>query len=301
MSVNENKYFTEALAHIESGEPVAIPTETVYGLAARIDHPLAIRQVFALKNRPVNHPLIIHVSSLRMAEQYAHFSEIARQMVKKFWPGPLTIILPKKESVPFLVTGGLSTVGIRSPNHPLTLQLIKKIGVPLAAPSANQFGKISPTKAEHVIDDFDGNVPVLDGGLCTIGLESTIVDLSTENPAIRRLGAITEEEIIPIVGKLGQSNTIAPGTLKAHYAPSTSLLLSSNVPKDAQRLQSQGLSIAILSIEDPNDYAKQLYSELRRLDKLKVDVLIAKKPNSHGIGKAIIDRLTRASYGSRKE
>ena len=298
MSLNKNKYFTSALHLLNEGVPLAIPTETVYGLAASISNPIAIRQIFAVKERPIDHPLIIHVSSIEMAKKYGHFSPKAFDLVRRFWPGPLTVILPKKDSVPLEVTGGRETVGIRQPNHPLTLKLIQEHGCPIAAPSANRFGRVSPTSAEHVLEDFNGKIAVLDGGPCSIGLESTIVDLSTNQASVRRLGAITEEDVITIVGKLYSSDTAAPGTLKAHYAPLTSLLLSSDVTQDASRLEKQGLCVATLNIQKSEDFAPKLYSELRRLDKLRVDVLVIEKPEATGIGKALLDRLTKASYGS---
>jgi L-threonylcarbamoyladenylate synthase len=292
------KNIQQALMLIKAGTPIAIPTETVYGLAASIDNPLAIRQIFAIKGRPVNHPLIIHVSCLEMAEEYAYFTEEARTLAKRFWPGPLTMILPKKDTVPFEVTGGLSSVAIRSPNHSLTLQLISQNGTPFAAPSANRFGKISPTTAKHIIDDYDGRVLVLDGGQCIVGVESTIIDLTTSTAAIRRYGSVLEEELEHIVGKLGKSDTITSGTLQAHYAPSTSLLLSCNAIEDSVKMKDKGLTVETLNITDPENYAQQLYAELRRLDKLGVDILIASKPPNQGIGKAVIDRLTKASFGS---
>lgn len=299
MSELKNNKFQFALDCLNLGQPIAIPTETVYGLGASISNPLAIRQIFAIKGRPSNHPLIIHVSSMEMAEKYATFTPLARKIAKQFWPGPLTIILQKKNSVPFEVTGGLSTVGLRCPNHSLTRKLIQAHGHPLAAPSANQFGKISPTKAVHVIDDYKGKIPVLDGGDCQIGLESTILDLSQELPSIRRLGAITQEDLSPFIQNFGETNTIASGTLKAHYAPSTALFLSNNIKQDQKRFTEKGLQTATLSIENLEQYAKDLYAELRRLDQLGVDVLIAEKPPQIGIGLAITDRLNRASFGSR--
>lgn len=294
---NNNKHF--ALDCLRLGQPIAIPTETVYGLAASISNPLAIRRIFAIKGRPNNHPLIIHVDSLEMAERYAFFSNLARDISTHFWPGPLTIILPKKDSVPFEVTGGLDTVGVRCPNHSITRKLIQVHGHPIAAPSANRFGKISPTKASHVIDDYQGQVPVLDGGDCQIGIESTILDLSQELPSILRLGAITENDLQPFISIFGESATIAPGTMKAHYAPSTALHLSENLEQDKIVFEEKGLTVATLSIDDLEQYAKILYAELRRLDQLGVDVLIAEKPPQTGIGLAITDRLNRASFGSR--
>ena len=298
MSEKKINWLHFALASLKNQCPIALPTETVYGLAASIDDPIMIRKVFAIKERPVDHPLIIHVSGLEMAEEYAIFNNIARDIAKKFWPGPLTLILPKKESVPLEVTGGLDTVGIRMPNHPMFLEIIQHHGIPLAAPSANRFGHVSPTTAEHVLKDFQGMVPVIDGGECSVGVESTILDLSTHIASIRRPGAITASDLLPFVGELGETNTIAPGTLKAHYAPSTALLLSDNIASDRYRLEEKGLKVATLTFDDPKDYAQQLYAELRKLDQLGVDVLIAQTPKNEGIGLAVLDRLSRASTGS---
>ena len=297
----KNNKLQFALECLIQGQPIAIPTETVYGLGASISNPLAIRQIFAIKGRPNNHPLIIHVASVDMAEKYAYFSDLSRKITAHFWPGPLTVILPKKSSVPFEVTGGLNTVGLRCPDHSLTRRLIHTHGHPLAAPSANRFGKISPTKPTHVIDDYQGKIPVLDGGDCQIGLESTILDLSQKLPSIRRLGAITEKDLSLFISEFGETNTITPGTLKAHYAPSTALYLSENIGRDQEIFSQRGLKTATLSIENLEQYARDLYAELRRLDQLGVDILIAEKPVQKGLGLAITDRLNRASFGSQNK
>jgi len=300
LSVLKLKELEKVLEIIESGHPCAVPTETVYGLAASIGNPLAIRQIFALKERPINHPLIIHASSIEMASRYAVFTEQAMAIGQRFWPGPLTLILPKRDTVPNEVTGGLSTVGIRIPAHPLTRELIEKHGTPLAAPSANKFGKTSPTCADHILLDHAHTVPVLDGGSCPIGVESTILDLSVQPPSIRRLGAIGQSDLSMFIEIFGESHTPTSGTHKAHYAPSTSLLLSEDLEKDQTRLKAQGLSIAILPLVDSETYAHILYSKLRELDALGVDILIAERPNNDTLGRAILDRLHRASIGSQR-
>ncbi len=299
MSVSKFTELEKALEKIELGHACAVPTETVYGLAASIDNPLAIRQIFALKERPINHPLIIHASSIEMASRYAIFTDQAIAIGQRFWPGPLTLILPKKDSVPPEVTGGLSTVGVRIPDHPLTRQLIETHGTPLAAPSANKFGKTSPTCADHILVDHNHTVPVLDGGSCIVGVESTILDLSVQPPSIRRLGAIGKEDLSDFIDAFGESLTPTSGTHKAHYAPSTSLLLSNNLEEDTIRLQSQGLSVASLPLMDSETYAHTLYAKLRELDTLGVDILIAEKPHNDVLGKAVLDRLNRASVGSK--
>ena len=286
------------LDRLKTGQPLAIPTETVYGLAACIDQPLAIRQIFAIKGRPVNHPLIIHVSDLTMASKYAHFTSLAKQIGQHFWPGPLTLILPKKDTVPDEVTGGLNTVGIRIPNHNITLTIIQSIGVPLAAPSANRFGKTSPTSPNHILHDFDCQVPVVDGGECQVGIESTILDLSVQPPSIRRLGAISQTDLEDFIPYFGESTTPTSGTHAAHYAPYTSLLLSKTPTQDKLDFEQKGLTVATIDFEDSQNYAQKLYAELRRLDQLGVDVLVAAYPPEDPLGQAVLDRLSRASVGS---
>ena len=298
LSVLKITSLEKVLKIIQNGEPCAIPTETVYGLAASIDNPLAIRRVFALKERPINHPLIIHASSISMAEQYAYFTELAISIGQRFWPGPLTLILPKRDTVPTEVTGGLNTVGIRIPNHTMTRMLIELHGIPLAAPSANKFGKISPTTADHILNDHEYTIPVLDGGPCSIGVESTILDLSVCPPAIRRLGAIGEDLLQEFIPTFGQSLTPTSGTHKAHYAPSTSLLLSNNIEEDFRRLSAQGLNVATIRLMNSDQYAQRLYAKLRELDTLGVDVLIAEHPHNDTLGLAVLDRLNRASVGA---
>jgi len=300
LSVLKFKEVEKALEKIQIGQPCAIPTETVYGLAASIDNPLAIRQIFAIKERPINHPLIIHASSIKMASRYAFFTEQAIAIGQRFWPGPLTLILPKKASVPKEVTGGLTTVGIRIPNHSLTRELIEKNGIPLAAPSANKFGKTSPTCAEHILIDHNHTVPVLDGGPCTVGVESTILDLSVKPPAIRRLGAVGKTDLSDFISVFGTSNTPTAGTHKAHYATSTSLFLSTDIKSDSKRFEAKGLSVATLPQTDSETYAHNLYARLRELDALGVDVLIAQKPHDDILGRAVLDRLNKASFGSRQ-
>ena len=286
-----------AVTELRNGIPVGVPTETVYGLAADAINPLAIRRVFALKERPLSHPLIVHVNGILQAEKVAHFSPNARELVKRFWPGPLSLILPRKEVIPDEVTAGLRTVAVRCPKHPLTLSLLSHFELGLVAPSANKFGRVSPTTAEHVRREFSGKLLVLDGGPCEVGIESTILDLSTNTPAIRRPGTITKEVLEALIGPLGSSQTAAPGTHAAHYAPHTSLLITDDLETELQRLSH--LSTAVLHRSHSAEYAQHLYSELRRLDSLGVDVLIAEKPDSDPVGRAVLDRLQRAEYGSK--
>ena len=285
----------EARALLFSGAVVAIPTETVYGLGGNARDPLAIRSIYATKGRPAGHPVIVHLADNADWDEWGVLDDNARALADAFWPGPLTLILPRREHVLNEVTGGRNTVGIRVPSHPTTQSLLRALGSGLAAPSANRFGHISPTTAEHVYAEFGNTVPILDGGPSKVGIESTIVDLSLERPALLRPGFIDKDAIEAIVGPLGQSSTPAPGMLKSHYAPMTSLLLSKHPEVDRIRLQNEGRSVAILRATDPEAYARDLYAELRRMDTLGVDILIAEPAANTPLGAAINDRLTRAA------
>jgi len=285
----------EALALLKAGEVVAIPTETVYGLAGDARNPLAIRRIYATKGRPAGHPVIVHLAMESNWEEWGVFSDKAHALAKAFWPGPLTLILPRQAGVLDEITGGRESVGLRVPDHPLTQTLLRDLGSGLAAPSANRFGRISPTTAEHIQQEFEGLVPILDGGPALVGIESTIVDLTHEQPALLRPGFIDKESIESIVGPLGHSSTPAPGTLKSHYAPMTSLLLSHTPEEDRLRLEKEGRSVAILKAKKTDQYARDLYAELRRMDALGVDILIAEPAPNIGLGHAINDRLSRAA------
>lgn len=285
----------EAVTILQRGDLLALPTETVYGLAGDASNPLAVRQIYATKGRPAGHPVIVHMAQDADLQAVAHTDERVTALASAFWPGPLTLILPKQHHVPDEVTGGLNTVGVRVPDHPLTQAVLARFGGGIAAPSANRFGRVSPTTAQHVVDEFNGAVPVLDGGPCTVGIESTIVDLSTTQAALLRPGAILPSAIEAIVGPLTTSDTKAPGTLAQHYQPMTSLLLSHDIEADEARLIAEGKTVAILRATDPDAHAQNLYAELRRLDQLGVDILIAESACSSGIGAAINDRLRRAA------
>lgn len=282
---------------LRAGGLVAIPTETVYGLGADALNPLAIRQIYATKGRPSGHPLIVHLAADGDWDQWGVFSIPAKALAKEFWPGPLTMILRRQPQVPTEVTGGLDTIGIRVPHHPIAQTLLSCFGSGIAAPSANRFGGVSPTTADHVHSEFGDSIHIVDGGPSQIGIESTIVDLSGTSPALLRPGSITEAQLEAIVGPLGHSNTAAPGTLASHYSPQTSLLLTDNPTQEAKRLESQGLSIAVLHASAPEDHARTLYAELRRLDQLGVDILVAERSPDQELGRAINDRLTRAGHG----
>jgi L-threonylcarbamoyladenylate synthase len=284
----------QAVELLKTGAVVGLPTETVYGLGGHALNPLAIRQIYATKGRPAGHPVIVHVGAKADWSAWGEMNAQAVALADRFWPGPLTLIMPKRPRVPSEVTGGLHSVGIRVPKHPMFQQVLSEFGSGIAAPSANRFGRISPTTAQHVVSEFGDDIPVLDGGPCDIGIESTIIDVTGDRPALLRPGYISQTDIEAVVGSLGTSNTPAPGTLKSHYAPMTSLHLSLDVDADRARFESKGLTVAVLNASDPKSYAHRLYAELRRLDQLGVDVLIAEESENSGMGLAINDRLHRA-------
>jgi L-threonylcarbamoyladenylate synthase len=297
----------EAAALLQDGELVGIPTETVYGLAAMARRPLALRQVFARKGRPVDHPLIVHLPDAAALEAWARPGPAARALAdalgRAFWPGPLTLVLPRAPGVPDELTGGRDTVAVRIPAHPLAQALLRALGDGLAAPSANRFGRVSPTCAADVWAELGEGLPVLDGGPCALGLESTIVDLSPleapgGRPALLRPGALPVEALLPLTGPLGESATPAPGTHAAHYAPRTSLLLSADAAAEAEALRARGLRVAVLPVGELPDRARGLYAALRALDASGADVLVAALAPEEGLGRAINDRLRRAARGA---
>ncbi len=312
------KDIRKAKAHLEKGELVAIPTETVYGLAANALDPLAVTRIFVAKARPSFDPLIIHVSSIEQTKDLvAHIPDHAKELIKRFWPGPLTLVLLKKSIIPDIVTAGLDTVGIRCPNHELTQQLLRSLDFPLAAPSANPFGYISPTSAQHVNDQLGDKVNyILDGGVCEIGLESTIVGFEENKVVLYRRGGVSEDQLIEVVGPIQSklntsSNPIAPGQLQRHYAPRKTFLLGDI---DSLDLQYKDAKRGILRFKPSNndhkdslylsksgnldEAAKNLFTLLRQLDQLDVDIILAEPVPDVGIGKAINDRLQRAAAKS---
>jgi L-threonylcarbamoyladenylate synthase len=285
--------FDQACTLLKAGQPVAIPTETVYGLAALGLDSEAVARIFAIKGRPSSHPLILHLKPTDFST-LALPDPRAESLIEHFWPGPLTLVLRRTQAVPDAVTGGRETVALRAPKHPLAQKLIAELG-PLAAPSANRFGQLSPTTAQHVLLGLPG-VPVLEGGPCVIGVESSIVDLSGPTPALLRPGGISKEALETWLGSLDRlSSTPAPGTLPAHYAPQTRLIVSSHPAKAVAALQAKGLKVGILVAEAPELYAQKLYSELHRLDNMGVDVIVAEPALPVGIGIAVNDRLQRAA------
>jgi L-threonylcarbamoyladenylate synthase len=231
-------------------------------------------------------------------DDWAQANDVARALGAAFWPGPLSLVLPRTSAVLDEVTGGLDTVCIRRPAHPLAQQLLSAFGHALAAPSANRFGRVSATEAAHVRAELGEDVPVVDGGPATLGIESTIVDVTGPQPAILRPGSISRREIEAVVGPLGSSTVRVSGTLDRHYAPHTGLVVSADPDAEAERRRSQGQRVAILRALPGASYARALYAELRRLDASGVDVLIAERSADPDLGEAINDRLARAERGS---
>ena len=298
---------------------VGIPTETVYGLAANAMNEFAVSKIFELKKRPSYNPLIVHIGHIDDLEKYTqNIPEIAYQLAKAFWPGPLTLVLEKKPLVPDLITAGKNTVGIRMPNHPVTLSLLKQLDFPLAAPSANPFMSISPTTAQHVEDYFGHKLPlILEGGPCEKGIESTIIGFENDTPVLYRLGSISEKAIEEICGPLNHIKTIskkplAPGMLAKHYAPKTPTILTEEIsPNILNNYKEKKIGLLFFEKSNCNDSnyqieilskkanleeaAKNLYAAMHRLDKLKLDVIIIEKLPNKGLGKSINDRLERAS------
>ena len=312
-----SKDLYKAAKLLYSDAVVAVPTETVYGLAGNIYSATAIQKIFEIKRRPKRNPLIVHIGSPDLVEKIA--SEIplkAKQLMDTFWPGPLTVVLPKQSSVPDLVTGGKDTVAIRMPNHPDTLKLLRLLPFPIAAPSANPFGSISPTSAQHVANYFDETIPmILDGGSCENGIESTIIGFEKDVPVLYRLGSLSvealEETIGPIrVRNFEENQPMAPGMMLRHYAPAT-LTITANDIEEAITCYS-GKKVGLLLFSDPikdetvfhqeivsvsrdlNEAASNLYAAMHRLDAMDLDVIIAQQFPDNYLGRAINDRLLRA-------
>lgn len=302
---------------LENGEIVAIPTETVYGLAGNACDENAVLKIFEIKNRPHFDPLIVHFGNREQLKNYVlEIPEKAQLLMDLFWPGPLTILLYKNDKIPLLVTSGSDKVALRIPNHPLTLQLLNHLNFPLAAPSANPFGYISPTKATHVEKQLGDKIPyIIDGGSCEVGLESTIIDCTVQPFKILRLGGLSIETIEQGINEKVEyhltqnSNPAAPGQLDKHYSPRTPFRLVDDF--NSIIYEKQPLAMAFLTFGqqqvndfpcinlspqgDINEAAKHLFDAMRILDEQKHDVIYAKLLPETGLGKAINDRLRRAA------
>lgn len=306
-----------AASLLRQGEVVAIPTETVYGLAGNALNTAAVARIFEVKDRPTFDPLIIHTDSWEKVLRFVRdVPQPARELATAFWPGPLTLLLPKQESISDLVTAGLDTVAIRIPQHPLTLTLLANLDFPLAAPSANPFGYISPTSAEHVQKQLGRKIPyILDGGPCQVGIESTIVGFEDDQAVIYRLGGARVEDVERITGKAkvmlhSSSNPQAPGMLKSHYAPSKPVFVSSlsevlalYAPEEIGILSFERLYSAIpvenqIVLSTRGNFleaAQGLFAALRKLDALPVKAIFAELFPEKDLGRAINDRLRRAA------
>ncbi len=322
--MTENMTIIEQAVHLlQRGELVAFPTETVYGLGADASNPSAVARLYAAKGRPTNHPVIVHLSDFNKLSHWAtSVPASAAKLAKAFWPGPITLILPKAAHVLDDITGGQQSVGLRVPAHPLALELLNAFGGGVIAPSANKFGRLSPTRAEDVRAEFKNEVAlVLDGGPCAVGIESTIIDLSSEQPMILRPGMIDQAQIEAIIGPVLVSHkqsetasvTRAPGDLASHYAPTTPLKLVSadelneiakSTANDLNRTAVLSFSVApgccnwIVAQQDPETFARDLYQNLRQLDNLKLDQILVEAPPKDPHWEGIWDRLTRASAKS---
>ena len=329
------KLIALAAERLRAGGMVAFPTETVYGLGADARNEEAVRRVFSIKGRPADHPLIVHLAEASQADAWAsEISQTAQVLMARFWPGPLTLVLPARDDVPRVVTGGQDSVALRMPNHPMALALLREFGSAngggLAAPSANRFGMVSPTEAWHVRTAFGIQIDqVLDGGPCRFGLESTIVSLLDERPCVLRPGALSLSALREALGVDGieygrhvdaasASTPRVPGALLAHYAPATPLEIHTmeTLPERATMLLEQGLRIAVLrrnrnlrGVGLPPSlpqfllptraelYARSLYARLRELDRFAFDCMLIEAPPDDEAWWAINDRLARAACG----
>lgn len=308
----------KAKAVLIKNDLVAIPTETVYGLAGNAFSEEAVKKIYRLKRRPFYNPLIVHVKSTEYLDEVAtDIPDVARELAGIMWPGPLTLVLNKQKYVPDLVTSGMNTVAVRVPNHKVSLVLLNELPFPLAAPSANPFGSISPTSAQHVFNYFGSEIDIiLDGGDCERGLESTIIGFENNQAVLYRYGSITAEEIEKVAGGLivhakHDNKPIAPGMLAKHYSPKTITVVSDNVKKLVHSYKDKKAGFLLFNSKinnednivqevlspngDLNEAAKNLYAALHRLDSCNLDVIVVEYFPDEGIGKTINDRLQRAS------
>jgi L-threonylcarbamoyladenylate synthase len=314
---------------LRAGGLVAFPTETVYGLGADATNQAAVRSIFDAKRRPASDPLIVHLSSAdELRRVAASVPAIAEACAKRFWPGPLTLVLPRHDSIPAIVSSGRGTVAVRVPRHPVALALIHAAGAPVAAPSANLFSRPSPTRAEHVLEDLDGRVDIiLDGGPTQVGVESTVLDVTCDPPEVLRPGGVSLEELTEFLPEVVFTPRVdeagaAPGMLLKHYSPRARLMLVAGAGQirgaaerrlregvrlgallgERDRASLEGLPVEIGSLGGaPEEAAARLFESLRRLDRLGVDLILALTPEKSGIGLAVWDRLFRAAEGRVEE
>jgi len=313
-----SKDIKKAVQLLTNEQLVAIPTETVYGLAGNIFSEKAINSIFSTKKRPFFNPLIVHIPSVEFLENVVtHIPKKAKLLADAFWPGSMTLVLKKNRKIPDLITAGKDTVAVRIPNHPVTLSLLRQLAFPLAAPSANPFGSISPTKPSHVKNYFKNDIQmVLDGGACKNGIESTIIGFENEEPIIYRLGALPLEDIEAVVGKIAiknkkEQNPEAPGMLARHYAPKTKTFLVNDVLSELKKHLNKKIGVLVFKDSINNDSvteiilsekgvmqeaASNLYNSLHLLDTYHLDVIIAERFPENGLGTSINDRLQRATF-----
>lgn len=318
--MDNRSHVLDAVAVLARGGLVAFPTETVYGLGADASNPEAVARIFGVKGRPVGHPLIVHVAG---TEDLARFAETvpasARRLAEALWPGPLTVVVPRADHVPGVVAGGHATLAVRAPAHPVAQGLLQAFGGGIAAPSANRFGRVSPTTAADVHADLGDDVDlILDGGACQVGVESTIVDCTGDQVVLLRPGGVPVEVLESVLGapvrrQAGPGAPAAPGTLAAHYAPRSRVVVAATVEEALARAAAAGERAGVLlpgpaevpagvtalvAGEDPADYARALYASLRRADQLGLDLVVAVPPAALGVGAAVADRLHRAAAAS---
>ncbi|MBE5776027.1 MAG: threonylcarbamoyl-AMP synthase [Clostridiales bacterium] len=313
---------------LQSGQLVGFPTETVYGLGANALDAEAVRQIFIAKGRPQDNPLIVHVACPDDAESLCHVSSTARKLMDAFWPGPLTLVMPKKATVPEVTSAGLSSVGVRCPAHPVALALIRAAGVPVAAPSANTSGRPSPTCARHVYEDMQNRIPlILDGGDCQVGVESTVLSVTGDTPVILRPGKVTQLEIAQVTGKCLIADSVmrplregesapSPGMKHRHYAPRGNMTIvqgtdEKKVVATLKRMYLSSENACILCHENllaafpgmrvfslgnsPEDTARVLFSLLRDMDALKISRILCQGWDTGGVGLAVMNRMARAA------
>jgi L-threonylcarbamoyladenylate synthase len=314
----------EAAARLRAGEVVALPTETVYGLAGNAFYPEAVERIYQVKGRPPENPIIVHVADLALARRcIGAWPEVAHRLARAFWPGPLTMVLPRSELIPDIVTAGGSTVGVRWPNHPFIQAVIRACGFPLAAPSANRSAAVSPTTAEHVRKTLGGSIPlIVDGGACQVGIESTVIDVSAQRPRVLRPGMIHVESLVAVVGELDTDQSVAAGALRSpglqekHYAPKARLLVLSwrdetdlanqlealLVPLEgtfilAHSLIPSGDRFGAVNVipHDPEAFGRALYAEWHRCDEDGALYIVVEAVPPTSRWTAIADRLRRAS------
>ncbi len=316
----QTELLEEAAKYLRNGLLVAFPTETVYGLGADALNAEAVEAIFKAKGRPGDNPLIVHIGSPEDLEKIAYTDDRVKRLAKVFWPGPLTMVLPKKPNVPEIVTAGLNTVAVRMPGHKIALALIKAAGLPVAAPSANLSGRPSPTTARHVLEDLNGRIPlILDGGRVEIGLESTVLDLSGKNAKILRPGAITKEDLSPYLKEVdyfsGKSlRPASPGMKYAHYAPRGRVILGDfqellslwqkykdkkhlliGWQESLKTLPQEANTYALGKKGDLASFAGNIYAAFRMADAEKIEIVIVEKVPEEGLGVAIMNRLKKAA------